>query len=304
MTHQLVRQNLLDYIILLTISVIWGSAFGAIKVAVEETGPLSLVAARTSLGFVTVAAFLAVTGGWKINAKALPYRRLFAIALIGTAMPFFLIGWAEQYVDSTVAGLLNGAAPLVTVLGAHYITGDELLTKTRLAGVLFGLIGVVLLMHEGLTKVGNASILAQLALVFAFCCYAAGNLLVRGQTALRPAQLTCFSLLITGVLFMPLALIVEQPSPSQWSGEVWLALIWLGAVSTALAFSMRYVLINRAGAGFMSNVGYLIPIVALIIGYFVLGEAISLAKILAMLVIIISLYITRIAGTILRVRTT
>jgi drug/metabolite transporter (DMT)-like permease len=140
--------------------------------------------------------------------------------------------------------------------------------------------------------------------VFAFCCYAAGNLLVRGQTALRPAQLTCFSLLITGILFMPFALIYEQPELSQWSGEVWLALIWLGAISTALAFSLRYVLINRAGAGFMSNVGYLIPIVSLLIGYFVLGESISLTKILAMAVILISLYIIRMAGTILRVRAT
>ena len=147
MTHQLVRQNVLDYVILLTLSVIWGSAFGAIKIAVETTGPLSLVAARTSLGFITVGVFLAITGGWKVDVKALPYRRLLAIGLVGTATPFFLIGWAEQYVDSSVAGLLNGAAPLVTVLGAHYITGDELLTKTRLAGVLFGLVGVILLMQ-------------------------------------------------------------------------------------------------------------------------------------------------------------
>jgi len=105
-------------------------------------------------------------------------------------------------------------------------------------------------------------------------------------------------------LFMPFALIYEQPELSQWSGEVWLALIWLGAISTALAFSLRYVLINRAGAGFMSNVGYLIPIVSLLIGYFVLGESISLTKILAMAVILISLYIIRMAGTILRVRAT
>ena len=304
MTHQLVRQNLLDYIILFVVSIIWGSAFGAIKLAVIETGPLSLVASRTLLGFLAMAVFLAFAGGWRVDLRAMPYRRLLAIGFIGTAIPFFLIAWAEQYVDSTVAGLLNGASPLVTVIGAHFVTKDELMTRGRFIGVLVGLIGAVLLMHEGFAQMGHSSLWAQFGLILAFGCYGAGNLLVRGQTALRPSQLACFSLLLTSIFFVPAAILIERPDITTWSFEAWLALLWLGVVSTAMAFSLRYILINRAGAGFLSNVGYLIPMVAVLIGYFILDETISNIKIIAMAIIILSLYITRIAGIKLRVRGT
>ena len=304
MTHQLVRQNFLDYIILFVVSIIWGSAFGAIKLAVVETGPLSLVASRTLLGFLAMAVFLFFAGGWRVDLRTMPYRRLLAIGFIGTAIPFFLIAWAEQYVDSTVAGLLNGASPLVTVIGAHFVTKDELMTRGRFIGVLVGLIGAVLLMHEGFAQMGHSSLWAQFGLILAFGCYGAGNLLVRGQTALRPSQLACFSLLLTSIFFVPAAILIERPNITTWSFEAWLALLWLGVVSTAMAFSLRYILINRAGAGFLSNVGYLIPMIAVLIGYFILDETISNIKIIAMAIIILSLYITRIAGIKLRVRGT
>jgi len=295
-SHHVSKPQPLDFFILLVLSVIWGSAFGAIKIAVDGSAPLSVVAARTTIGGVGILLWLALSGGLKLNWRGLPWGRLVAIASLGTLLPFFLISWAEQFVDSSVAGLLNGTGPLVTVLGAHFITRDELLTKGRLFGVLLGLGGVFILMYDGVNKLGGSSLIAQLALMLAFSCYAGGNLMVRGLASITPVQLTGFSLILSSVVAIPLAVVLERPDPVSWSADVWAALMWLGLVSTAFAFSLRYVLINRAGAGFMSNVGYTIPLVAVLIGLVVLGEAVTLPKLLALLVILASLYITRRAG--------
>jgi len=300
MSHDFIRPKPLDFLILAVLAIIWGSAFGAIKIAVEATGPYSLVAVRTAIGFSVLFVFLALSGGWKLEYRNLPYKRLLAIGVVGTLLPFFLISWAEQFVDSAVAGLLNGAGPLVTVLGAHFITRDELLTKGRLIGVLVGLIGIILLMQEGLDKLGSTSLLGQLALVVAFGCYAAGNLMVRGQRLLSPVQLAASSLLISAVISLPAAFWLESPQPLSWSFRAWAALLWLAVISTAFAFSLRYILIERAGAGFMANVGYLIPVVAVLIGFFILGERVTFTTFLAMIIILISLYITRRAGIKLR----
>ena len=300
MSHQVRKPQPLDFLILLVLSVIWGSAFGAIKIAVDGSAPFSVVAARTTIGGAGICVWLLITGSWRLNWQGLPWARLCAIALLGTLLPFFLISWAEQFVDSSVAGLLNGTGPLVTVLGAHFITRDELLTKGRLAGVLVGMGGVVILMYDGLAQLGGPSLLAQLALMLAFSCYAAGNLMVRGVRGITPVQLTGFSLILSTFVALPLAYFFEQPQPMRWSAETWAALFWLGLVSTAFAFSLRYVLISRAGAGFMSNVGYTIPVVAVVIGVVLLDETVTLPKLLALLVILASLHITRRAGVKLR----
>ena len=300
MSHQDRKPQSLDFLILLVLSVIWGSAFGAIKIAVDGSAPFTVVAARTIIGGVGICFWLLITGRWRLNWQGLPWARLCAIALLGTLLPFFLISWAEQFVDSSVAGLLNGTGPLITVLGAHFITRDELLTKGRLIGVLVGLGGIAILMYDGLAQLGGPSILAQLALILAFSCYAAGNLMVRGVRTITPAQLTGFSLVLSSVVALPLAYYIEQPEPARWSASIWAALLWLGLVSTAFAFSLRYVLISRAGAGFMSNVGYTIPMVAVVIGVVFLGETVTIPKLVALLVILGSLYITRHTGVKLR----
>ena len=300
MSYQFRKPQPLDFFILLVLSVIWGSAFGAIKIAVDGTAPFTVVAARTMIGGVGICIWLVITGSWRLNWQGLPWVRLFLIALLGTLLPFFLISWAEQYVDSSVAGLLNGTAPLVTVLGAHFITRDELLTQGRMAGVLIGMGGAVILMYDGLSQLGGASLIAQLALMLAFSCYAGGNLMVRGVHGITPVQLTGFSLILSSFVALPLAFFLEQPEPMSWSADIWAALLWLGLISTAFAFSLRYVLIKRAGAGFLSNVGYTIPMVAVVIGVFLLGEAVTLPKLLALVVILASLFITRHVGVKLR----
>ena len=124
--------------------------------------------------------------------------------------------------------------------------------------------------------------------------------MVRGVHGITPVQLTGISLILSSFLVLPLAFFLEQPEPMTWSADIWVSLLWLGLISTAFAFTLRYVLINRAGAGFLSNVGYTIPMVAVVIGFVLLGEAVTLPKLLALLVILASLYITRHTGVKLR----
>ena len=126
--------------------------------------------------------------------------------------------------------------------------------------------------------------------------------MVRGVNGITPVQLTGYSLILSSFLALPLAFFLEKPEPMSWTAEIWASLLWLGLISTAFAFTLRYVLINRAGAGFLSNVGYTIPMVAVVIGIVLLDEAVTLPKLLALLVILTSLYITRRTGVKLRDR--
>ena len=302
-THEIVRPKPLDLLILLTLGVIWGTAYAAIKIAVEEISPITLVALRCLIGFLAVWIFLmlASSKAQPINWKTLPYARLIIIAIMGTVLPFFLINWAEQHVESVVAGLMNTTGPLMVLIAGHFIAKTELITKTRMLGVLIGMFGVGLLMYEGFALLGRDSLLAQTALLLAFAGYAISNLMVRGQTALNPPQLTCFTLGIAALISMPIALLFAPFDITTWSKQAWVALLWLSVMSTAFAFSLRYLLVMRAGAGFTSNVGFLIPIVAMIIGFFI-GEQISALKLAALATVLLSLYVATKAGTKLKKR--
>ena len=207
LSHQLENHSN-GFFILLVLSVIWGSAFGAIKIAVDGTAPFTVVAARTIIGGIGVCVWLMITGSWRLNWQGLPWGRLCSIALLGTLLPFFLITWAEQYVDSSVAGLLNGTAPCHCIRRA-FITRDELLTKGRMAGVLIGMVGWLFLCMTDCFSWGgipNCSV----SLMLAFSCYAGGNLMVRGVNGITPVQLTGFSLILSSFLALPLAFFLSS----------------------------------------------------------------------------------------------
>ena len=214
--------------------------------------------------------------------------------------PFLLISWAELHVASSLAGLLMASGPLITVLGGHFITGDEKLSWMRFGGVVLGMGGVALLFFDGIRQVGSSLIWAQLALMGAAMCYASSNLSVRPLSHLPPAIIAGASFAISSAISLPLALIIEQPQFTKISPDVWAALFWLGFISTGLAFSLRYKLIYSAGAGFTSNVGYLIPMVAVLIGWLVLDEPVELIQLVALVIIVISMIIAQRSAVMIR----
>lgn len=286
--------------ILLCLSMIWGSAFGAIKIAVEDTGPLTVAALRSSLAVAAIGFYFCIRPQQFPHWKNLLNGRLVFVGVTGTLAPFILISWAELHVPSSLAGLLMGSGPLLTVIGGHYITKDEQLNMGRISAVLLGLFGVMLLFAEGFGRVGSSLIWAQLALIVAALCYSSSNLSVKPLSHLPSAVIAGSGFAIASLVALPLAILIEKPVLTQISPHAWLALMWLGFVSTALAFSLRYMLIKRAGAGFTSNVGYLIPVMAVLIGWIVLDEKIETVKLIALALIVVSIILTQRAGVMMK----
>lgn len=290
----------LDMVILLSLSAIWGSAFGAIKIAVDNTGPFTVVALRSVLALLAITLYLCFQPHHLPKWRELLHKRLIFVGITGTLAPFMLIAWAELHLPSSLAGLLMGSGPLLTLIGGHYITKDEQMSGLRVLAVLTGLCGVIVLFADGFVKMGTSAVLAQFALVCAAMCYSTSNLSVKPLTHLSPVIIAGSGFFIASFIALPLAFIVEEPEFASISAEVWLALFWLGFVSTAFAFSLRYVLIRRAGAGFTSNVGYLIPLMAVAIGWFALDEEIETVKLIALAVIVVSIIISQRAGVMLK----
>ena len=287
------KTDIVNIILLLCAASLWASAFSAIKIAVGEVGPLTVAAARCLIAGLVLTPFLLQSHLLK-ELRSAPLIFLSFVGFVGVAVPFMLVSYGEQYVDSSLAGLLMAIGPLATLIGAHYITRDELITRQRLGGILLGFAGVVLLLWQGSRLIGQTAVLGQLAILAAALGYVSSNLMIRRISGKVAALIISWSgLAFSAVLLVPAAIVIEAPDIMAVSVPTISALLWLGLMPTALGFTLRYILIARAGAGFTSYVGYLIPAIALLFGVILLDEPLSWDRLAGLALILVGLALAR-----------
>jgi drug/metabolite transporter (DMT)-like permease len=269
------RATGVEWLIFLALGVMWGSSYLFIKLAVEDFGTFTLISMRLLIG----AALLWVV--LRASRTPLPrtrrtYGHLIVMACINIAIPFTLITWAEQSVDSALAAILNSTVPLFVLVIAPAFLPEEPIRLNGLIGLAVGFIGIVLLVSPGLADATGDPI-GELALLASALAYAAGNVYnrrnVRGLPPLIPAvfQVT-FALLIVGTL----AIVLEQPWATATPDlESWFSVIWLGIFGSGLAYLAYFRLLSRWGATRTSLVAYLLPVVGIVLGYLVLDEAVD-----------------------------
>jgi drug/metabolite transporter (DMT)-like permease len=267
-----------DWLVFLALGGMWGSSYMFIKIAVADLAPLTLIAIRLGLGF----SFLA--GVWLILRLPLPrerriYGHLAVLSVISIVLPFWLITWAEQTVDSALASIINAAVPLFVILIAATTLRDEPITTNRLVGLVIGFGGVVLLTARGLG--GGSDILGEVALVGSSISYAAGAVYarrtIRSVSPLAPALIQVgFAFVIAAVL----ALAIDGTAGLSLTPEAVFSVVWLGIVGSGIAYLAWYRLITRWDATRTSLVTYLLPIVGIALGVAVLGETVD-ARVLA-----------------------
>lgn len=251
----------------------WGTSFLWIKVALEEIGPLTIVAYRMIFGVAT--AWL-ITRAQKqpftIRGRALLYT--IALGVVNTAIPFTLITWAETRIDSGLAGILNGTMPLFTISIAHFFLPDDRFSLPKTAGLAAGFAGLILLLSRDIgPQVLTGSLLGQLAVMLAAICYAAANvftrLKLRGQ---HPIHTTAVSLTSSLVVLWIIAPLAESPIALPHHPMTWLACAWMGILGSALAYQAYFYLINSWGSTRTAAVTYIFPVWAVVLGVIFLGE--------------------------------
>jgi len=263
-----------DFGLLLILSLLWGGSFFFIGVAVRALPPLVIVLLRVCLAATALLSFT-----WLVGER-MPRRRqiwgaFLVMGLLNNVLPFSLIVWGQSHIASGLASILNATTPLFTVVVAHLLTEDEKLSSARLAGLLAGLGGVVLLIgSDALSDVGT-EVLAQLAVLAAALSYAFAGVYGRrfARLGVSPLATACGQVSASAVLLLPPVLWIERP----WrlplpAAHVWGAVVALGLVSTAVAYVLYFRLLARAGATNLLLVTFLIPISAILLGSIFLGE--------------------------------
>jgi drug/metabolite transporter (DMT)-like permease len=246
---------------LLALAAIWGSSFLFIKVAVEELTPGEVVFWRVFVGAVALLPFAGGVLGW---------RRLGVVAIFNASIPFWLLAWGEKRLDSGLAAVLQASMPLFTALLAVRFVPGQRVTGVRLAGVLMGFLGVVLLV--GAQPSGD--VLSALAVLLTAFCYAGSALYAGARLSAAPPMLTSFgTLAIASLTTLPLGLAQLPGEAPSWKaiGSV----VMLGAVGLSVAYLLYFALISGAGASYAALVTYLVPALALLYGAIFLDEAIT-----------------------------
>lgn len=283
-----------DGLLFVLLGLIWGSAYLAVEVGAEALGPLSFVSVRLAIGAAVLLTVLRLRGGRLPSRSTM--RHVAVVGLTGVALPFTLITWGQRGVDAGLASLFNAATPLFTVILAGLVLRDEPLRAGRLAGVLIGLGGVVVVVGGGID--GGASAGSIAAMLLAVASYAVTAVYarrhLRGQRPLPiAAGQVASGLAITG----PLALLFEQPAFVIPPAATLEALLWLGLAASALAPLLFFHLIGSWGAARTSVVNYLIPLVGVSSGAIVLGESVGPTTVIGGLVVVAGVAIaTRATG--------
>jgi drug/metabolite transporter (DMT)-like permease len=273
-----------DWSLLALLSVLWGGSFFFNGVVLKELPPLTVVLLRVMLAALFLLPLLWVyrirfpqgLSGWK------PF---FAIALVNNVLPFSLIVAGQTYIPSGLASILNATTPLFTVL-VMAAAGDEKLHARRVAGVVTGLIGVIILHGEELGFQSGEGIGILLCLMAAFS-YGLSALYARRKLSDSPPLATAtFQMMASSLMMAVVAATFDRPWQLPMPGATtWLALIGLAALSTALAYIVFFQILRRSGSTNVMLVTLLIPVTAILLGYLVLGESVSAREIMGALVI-------------------
>jgi drug/metabolite transporter (DMT)-like permease len=281
------------WLVFILLGAIWSSSFMWIKIAVQELGPLTLVAFRVLFGLsFGIVMILVQRVQWPRTLRE--WIPLLLLGITNIAVPFFLISWGEQSIDSAVASILDATVPLFTILIAHYLLRDDKMTWPKVLGLLLGFAGVVILMSKDIGA-SPGSLFGQLAVVLASLFYAGSAVYARKTTENLAGIMRSAGPLVSATVIMWLAtFLAESPVKIPQLGITWIALLFLGILGSGVAFVLAYYLIHEIGPTRTSMVTYLFPLGGVILGVVFLDEQLSWQLVAGAVLIVLSLGVANI----------
>lgn len=263
-----------DWSLLIALSIIWGGAFFFVEIAVRELPVFTIVALRVGLAALALLAVMQVLG------VVFPTRPVVLLAFLGmgvlnNALPFSLFVWSQTHIASGLAAILNATTPLFGVIVANALTSDEKLTANKLAGVVAGFLGVVVLIGPAAILSPGSDTLAEIACLGAALCYAFAGVFGRRfkRMGISPLATAAGQVSASSLILLPAALLIDRPWTLPMPGAATIgAVLGIALLCTALAYILFFRVLASAGATNIMLVTFLIPVSAILLGVLFLGE--------------------------------
>ncbi len=269
--------GLREWLMLLTLSVLWGGSFFFVELVVHELPPLTIVALRVALAAMALWTYALATG-LRMPRCAKIWQAFLAMGLLNNVVPFTLIVWGQTHIASGLAAILNATTPLFTVVVAGAFLADERPTPVKFIGVAIGLIGVVLMIGPKALNGLGTDVVAQLAILGAALSYAFAGVFGRRfkSMGISPNITAAGQVTASSAVLVPIALAFESQANLLDLGMTPMAaIISLAVLSTAVAYVLYFRLLASAGATNLLLVTFLIPVSAILLGSLVLRESLE-----------------------------
>lgn len=281
--------SLANWAQLLLLGVIWGGSFFFARIAVAEIPPLTLVLFRVAIAAAALHVYLAARG--LSFARVLPMAgSFFVLAILNNVIPFSLIFAGQTQMGAGLASVLNATTPFWTILVANAVTQDEKFTRNKVLGILLGILGTAVMVGPGVLAGLGGPVWPKFALIGASLSYAFAVIFARRFKGVPPALVATGQLTASTIIMIPVALVWSAPAGLlSASPPVWAAMVALALVSTAFAYILFFGLVGSAGATNASLVTLVVPVSALLLGFFFLGERLELFEVGGMVLIALGL---------------
>jgi drug/metabolite transporter (DMT)-like permease len=275
-----------EWVLLLVLSVLWGGSFFFFKVLVAELPPLTVVLGRVGLAALLLNSYLWLRRDPIPNSLRL-WRSFIVMGILNNVIPFTLIVWGEIRISSGLASILNATTPIFTVLLAHGLTHNEKINWNKGFGVLFGFFGVaVLIGPSAIAGLGRGDVVGEIACLCAALTYGFAGIYGRRFKGIPPLKVATGQITGSTLVLTPVTALIDHPwtlpMPSAHVFEAW---VGIAVFSTALAYMIYFRILAVAGATNLLLVTFLLPISALLLGVFFLGETITLQAVIGMTLI-------------------
>ena len=289
------QPNFFDYLLLTFLALIWASAFFNIKIATYSFGPITIAFLRVFFGAIPVL-LLCYYKKIKIEAFSKDWYWFAIIGFINLVVPFFLISYGVKSVQSNLAAILMSTTPLSSTILGHYYTKDEKFNLTKTIGILIGFAGVVYLFSDNLL-INENNFVSALLILLGSTCYVIGGVLTLKIKEKKNENVTGSILIWAIIILFPLSIFIEKPWVYNPTIQSTVSVIYLGLVSTGIAWLLRFKILINNGLIFQSQVSYLIPIFGTILSYLFLKELITFKVLVSLIAVIIGIYFVRRAGS-------
>lgn len=265
--------SLKSWLKFILLGIAWGSSFFWIKIGLQEVGPFTVVFFRIFFALIGLTVFFLLNRR-KPLLKA--WRLYLFLGVFYVALPFALVAWSEKYITSGLASILNSMQPLATSLIAAVFIQEERLNARRIAGLLLGFGGVLVLMSDKLSGEAINQIYGIIAMVAAVFCYGGSSVFARMHNQGVKPEDQAIGQFVFGILFIfPTMLAVESPFIMPVRPVSYLAFAWLGLIGSFFAAIAWYSLLDEIGPSRVSMTTYLFPLVGVLLGTILLHEAID-----------------------------